>query len=47
MIGDGRDYLINGWWVAGMPSMVIVAITLLFQVIGDSLRDRLDEWTNV
>jgi ABC-type dipeptide/oligopeptide/nickel transport system permease subunit len=25
-----------------MPSLVIVAITLLFQLIGDGLRDRLD-----
>jgi peptide/nickel transport system permease protein len=47
MVGDGRDYLINGWWVAGMPSIVIVVITLLFQIIGDSLRDQLDEWANV
>ena len=42
MIGDGRDYLIDAWWVAGMPSIVIVAITLSFQLIGDSLRDRID-----
>jgi peptide/nickel transport system permease protein len=44
MIGDGRDYLINNWWVSVMPSLVIVAITLLFQIIGDTLRDRLDAW---
>lgn len=42
MIGDGRDYLINAWWIAGMPSIVIVTITLLFQLIGDALRDRID-----
>lgn len=42
MIGDGRDYLINHWWIAGMPSIVIVIITLLFQLIGDALRDRID-----
>lgn len=42
MIGDGRDYLIDAWWVAGMPSIVIVAITLSFQLLGDSLRDRID-----
>lgn len=42
MIGDGRDYLIDAWWVAGMPSIVIVAITLSFQLIGDALRDRID-----
>jgi ABC-type dipeptide/oligopeptide/nickel transport systems, permease components len=42
MIGDGRDYLIHSWWISGIPSLVIVAITLLFQLIGDGLRDRLD-----
>ncbi len=42
MIGDGRDYLIHSWWISGIPSIVIVAITLLFQLIGDGLRDRLD-----
>lgn len=46
MIGDGRDYLINSWWVSVMPSIVIVTITLQFQIIGDALRDRLDAWRN-
>ena len=42
MIGDGRDYLVTGWWLSVMPALVIVAITLLFQIIGDALRDRID-----
>lgn len=46
MVGDGRDYLVNSWWVAVMPSLLIVYITLMFQVIGDALRDRIDEHTN-
>ncbi|WP_137150015.1 ABC transporter permease [Devosia sp. FKR38] len=44
MIDDGRNYLVNAWWISGMPSIVIVAITLLFQIIGDAIRDRVDEW---
>jgi peptide/nickel transport system permease protein len=47
MIGDGRDHLVNHWWIAIMPSLCIVLITLLFQIIGDALRDRIDEWSNV
>lgn len=47
MIGDGRDHLVNRWWIAIMPSLCIVLITLLFQIIGDALRDRIDEWSNV
>ncbi|MEO0989757.1 MAG: ABC transporter permease [Pseudomonadota bacterium] len=46
MIGDGRDYLINAWWISGIPSIVIVAITLFFQLIGDSLRDRIDVYSD-
>ena len=42
MIGSGRDYLLDSWWMSGMPSIVIVSITLLFQLIGDALRDKLD-----
>lgn len=42
MIGDGRDYLIHSWWISGIPALIIVAITLCFQIIGDGLRDRLD-----
>lgn len=42
MIGSGRDYLLDSWWMSGMPSLVIVSITLLFQLIGDALRDKLD-----
>ncbi|MDO9524903.1 MAG: ABC transporter permease [Gemmobacter sp.] len=43
MIGDGRNHLISAWWISGIPSLTIVAITLLFQIAGDALRDRLDE----
>lgn len=46
MIGDGRDHLVNAWWISGVPALVIVAITLLFQIIGDALRDQVDEWRN-
>lgn len=47
MIGDGRDYLVNAWWIALVPSMVVVVITLAFQIAGDALRDRMDELNNV
>lgn len=46
MIGDGRDYLINAPWIALVPSVVVVLITLSFQVAGDALRDRMDETNN-
>lgn len=46
MIGDGRDHLVNAWWIALVPSMVVVFITLAFQIAGDALRDRMDELNN-
>ncbi|CAH1657066.1 ABC transporter permease [Chelatococcus sp. HY11] len=46
MIGDGRDHLVNAWWIALVPSMVVVLITLAFQIAGDALRDRMDELHN-
>lgn len=46
MIGDGRDYLVNAWWIALVPSVVVVLITLAFQIAGDALRDRMDELNN-
>ncbi|MBS7700602.1 MULTISPECIES: ABC transporter permease [unclassified Chelatococcus] len=46
MIGDGRDHLVNAWWIALVPSMVVVLITLAFQIAGDALRDSMDELHN-
>lgn len=42
MVGDGRNYLIGGWWIAIAPAVVLVAITVALALFGDWLRDRLD-----
>ncbi|EPX83456.1 Dipeptide transport system permease protein DppC [Salipiger mucosus DSM 16094] len=42
MLGDGRDYLINAWWLAVIPGMVIFLTTLSMSVLGDWLRIKLD-----
>lgn len=42
MLGQGRDYLVSGWWVAVMPGMMIFAITVSISILGDWLRDYLD-----
>lgn len=46
MIGDGRNYLVNAWWIAGIPSIAVVTIVLMFQIAGDAIRDRLDQVTD-
>lgn len=42
MLGDGRDYLINAWWLAVIPGTVIFLTTLSMSVLGDWLRVKLD-----
>ncbi len=41
-LGDGRDYLINAWWLAVFPGAAIFLTTLSMSIAGDWLRSRLD-----
>ncbi|CAN1525968.1 DppC ABC-type dipeptide/oligopeptide/nickel transport systems, permease components [Rhabdaerophilaceae bacterium] len=42
MLGAGRNYLLQAWWIAVLPGMVIFLTTLSMSLVGDWLRDRLD-----
>lgn len=42
MAAQGRDALFFAPWIATLPCLVIVAIVLAANVLGDALRDRLD-----
>ena len=42
MIADGRNYLVDSWWVSLMPGALIVITVLAFNFLGDGLRDVLD-----
>lgn len=42
MVGFGRDFLLNAWWIAVFPALIIFVTTLAFSLLGDWLRDRLD-----
>ena len=42
MLGAGLGYLINAWWIAVLPGIIIFMTTLSISMIGDWLRDRLD-----
>ena len=42
MISDGRQVLLDQWWVAAMPGMAIFIVSLGFNLLGDGLRDVLD-----
>lgn len=42
MVGDGRNYLLTSWWLAMIPSLLILTMTLNMQSIGDWFRDSMD-----
>lgn len=42
MLGEGRNYLINAWWISVAPGTIIFCVTLSACILGDWLRDRLD-----
>jgi peptide/nickel transport system permease protein len=42
LLGEGRDFLLNAWWIAVFPGIVIVLTTLSISLIGDWLRDVMD-----
>lgn len=42
MLSNGRDFLLDAWWVATMPGLAIFVTSLGFNLLGDGLRDALD-----
>jgi peptide/nickel transport system permease protein len=42
MVSDGRDHIVAAWWIAMMPGMAILLVTLSMNLLGDWLRDQLD-----
>jgi peptide/nickel transport system permease protein len=39
MVGDGRNYLHNAWWVSTIPGAVIALTVLAISFLGDAMRD--------
>lgn len=46
MVSDGRQYLLDHWWVATIPGLAIFVVSLAFNLLGDGLRDVLDPKEN-
>lgn len=42
MVSDGRDYIVDAWWVSLFPGLAIMLVVFAFNLFGDWLRDRLD-----
>jgi len=42
MTADGRDFILNQWWVSTFPGLAIFFAVMAFNLLGDGLRDALD-----
>ncbi|HUG35763.1 MAG TPA: ABC transporter permease, partial [Candidatus Limnocylindrales bacterium] len=42
MLGEGRVYMLNSWWIATFPGSAIFVTTLVINLMGNALRDWLD-----
>jgi ABC-type dipeptide/oligopeptide/nickel transport system permease subunit len=42
MLGEGRVYMLNSWWIATFPGSAIFLTTLAINLMGNALRDWLD-----
>lgn len=42
MISEGRDYILQQWWMGTFPGFAIFILVLAFNLVGDGLRDVLD-----
>lgn len=42
IMSEGRDRLLNAWWLTIMPGVMIFLLALSISLVGDWLRDKLD-----
>lgn len=42
MVSEGRQYILEQWWIATFPGLAIFIVVLAFNLLGDTLRDIFD-----
>jgi peptide/nickel transport system permease protein len=42
MVSDGRNFILNEWWIAAFPGFAIMIVVLGFNLLGDGVRDIMD-----
>jgi peptide/nickel transport system permease protein len=42
MLGEGRDYIYQAWWLTALPGAMVALTVLSINILGDGLRDALD-----
>ena len=46
MLGEGRVYLSNAWWLSTFPGLILMFLILGVNFLGDGLREILDPTLN-
>ena len=41
IISDGRDVLLQAWWVSTIPGIFIILTVICFNIIGEGIRESL------
>ncbi|MCW5719951.1 MAG: ABC transporter permease [Devosia sp.] len=42
MLAEGRNYILNAWWLVTLPGLAIMFTILSVNLLGDGLRDAMD-----
>jgi dipeptide transport system permease protein len=42
MLADAREFVLRAWWVVTFPGLTILITVLVFNLLGDGLRDAFD-----
>jgi peptide/nickel transport system permease protein len=42
MVSEGKDYILQQWWIGSFAGLAIFILVLAFNLVGDGLRDVLD-----
>jgi ABC-type dipeptide/oligopeptide/nickel transport system permease subunit len=45
LIGEGRNYIYEAWWVSLFPGIAIFLTVMAFNLLGDAMRDAFDPFT--
>jgi peptide/nickel transport system permease protein len=41
LIADGRDWLLDAWWIATWPGLALAGVVIAASLVADGARERL------
>ena len=42
MVADGREFLLDAWWISTFPGLAILLLVLAINIASQGLRDAFD-----